>query len=145
MPKREETNTEYRSLEKNLKKAHGDQRTDEERESGGTLDMDERAARSRDKTFDAYRDYDLRGEDKEDFKMYDPNQEKADKAQEQQREQPADRLTEIDQKLAIETDRDTRRDLVAERMELTQPQEHGHGERSQELNHEQNNDRSFDR
>lgn len=126
MKDEKEVNTEYQDFENGIQSSMGDQRTAEEKKEDINVDKEILEARSRNKYFDAQRDYYSRGEDKE-YNSYttkrDQERQQDNNEQDQDKEQkqdPHERLGEVDKLMIVENDRDKMKDLIAERLELSE-------------------------
>lgn len=101
---------EYTQFSKKADQSHGHQY--------GAENQEENEALSRKKFFDAERDYYLRGEEKEEFKMYDPNR-LEEQATNQAQLTPQERLAEIDKQIYASNDREELTELVKAREQVT--------------------------
>lgn len=135
MPK---ANREYDNFSKRADQSFGHQ--------AGALTPEENEELSRKKFYDAERDYYERGEDKEEFKMYNPADHALNEQIEQQNQEqeitPEERLSQVDQELINETDPDKMQDLINERLELS---EEINRQQEQERAREQDRELEYDR
>lgn len=102
--------------------------------------------------YSAERNYFMRGEDKEDYKPYDPTLyreaqqmhrelDQQQVATQTEQQTPSERLHAIDQQLITETDRDSMKELIKERLELSDQIEK---EQTQNLEQDQSQGRDFE-